>query len=468
MSGKQETRARRLPSHPVRWLLGSRKLAIKVGDGSDQPFICMVAEAKTQAVRAIDLQTSAPDAREASALLYEAMLSPMPNSGGRYRPAEVAMDDARLYRDLAPTLERIGVRAVWERTLPMLDEIARRTEQWLRRGPEPVGLAGAPGTTPAQLAEFYAAAAEFHVAAPWRWLGSADPIAVRCPADAEPVFVMLVAGDTERPGLNVCLCRDDLERYTGEGEVDENTGDMVPEVPVLVMFYTDASAMAPQDLHAIKRYGWTIHDDQAYPIFVHADPKAGFSPPSAENIWRTAAIMRKLPEFISAVGFDQGWARDAHEVYALPAIYPERTIALTFPHDLRPGVYIPIEPYEAIIEGWCPDESRRPLGLALAMFMARILTIMNAQGYSRSTIEQYSRAFNAIGWLQCRYGPYETFSPALFASDPPLEDEFRAFISPAKTALQQYRRAWRKLLAWTHLLETLPPDLLGTKDRESA
>jgi len=25
---------------------------------------------------------------------------------------------------------------------------------------------------------------------------------------------MLVAGDTERPGLNVCLCRDDLERYT--------------------------------------------------------------------------------------------------------------------------------------------------------------------------------------------------------------------------------------------------------------
>jgi hypothetical protein len=379
----------------------------------------------------------------------------MPHAGGRYRPSEVALDDAQLYRELTPMLERIDVRAVWERDLPMLNEIAWSTEGWLKHGPKSVGLAKAPGTTPTQLAEFFDAAAELYAADPWEWLGSADPIAVRYPADAEPVFVMLVAGDTEHPGLNVCLSREGLERCMSDEEEDEETEDMPPDVPVMIMFYADQDTMPPDDLKAVRRHGWTIRNDDAYPIFVHVDPEAGFSPPPADQIWCMAAILRKLPEFISAVGFDRGWARDAHEIYDLPDIYPECTVALTFPHDLPPGVYAPIEPYEAVVEAWCPDKSRRPLGFSLAALMSHILKMMHEQGYSPSTIEQYARSFDAIGWLQCRYGPHEAFSPGIFAGEPPLEDEFRTYISPTKSALEQYRRAWRKLREWVQVLESL-------------
>jgi len=145
-------------------------------------------------------------------------------------------------------------------------------------------------------------------------------------------------------------------------------------------------------------------------------------------------------------------------VYQLPEVYPERSVALTYPYDLPPGEYVPGEPYADVIDGWCRDPSQRPFASHLAIFMAQILRTLHAQGYSQATIDQYARSFEAIGWLLCQYGSYDALTRDLFQGAPPFEDEFRREISSAKTALQQYRRAWRMLGRWAYELDETPLD----------
>lgn len=467
MSSEQEARARRLPRRPGRWFLGYRKLGVIVQEGDGRPFLLLVVREDSGALRATELQATAPDADAVANLLYDALLRPEPGSGQPFRPAELVLDDATLYRELGPMLERIGIQPVWEHTIPTLDGVASHLEGVLRRSARPLALVRSRGTTRAQLAEFYAAAAAFYDADPWEWLGSADPIAVRYPQDAEPIFVMLVAGSTDRPGLNVCLTREDLERYMSgdEDELDEDAEIEPPDVPVLVMLYSDASVMATADLDAIRRYGWTIRDEEAYPLFFRVEPVRNFVPPTPDDIWRVSAILRVLPTFISTVGFDRGWVHDTHTVYDLPDVYPERTVALTYPYDLAPGTYVPVELYEALARVWCTDPSRQALGLAMAAFMFGVLHAMEIEGYAESTIEQYAAAFDAIGLLQCRFGSHDTFSTNIFVGEAPLEDAFREHISSAKTAIQRYRRAWRKLVDWARVIEALPDDAEGDMTR---
>ena len=467
MHSDQEQRARRLPSRPGRWLLGYRKLGMRVQEGDGHLYVLLVVHEDTGAIRATELLATAPDSRRLTDLLYDALLRPAQGSGQPYRPTELVMDDAGLYQELGPLLERLGVQPVWERSLAVLDEMARHLEGIMRRGARPLALVRSRGTTSAQRAAFYAAAGEFYAAAaafydadPWEWLGSADPIAVRYPHDAEPIFVMLVAGSTDQPGINVCLTREGLELYMGgdEDELEKDAEEQPPEVPVLIMYYSDASAMAPDDLAAIRKHGWTIRSEEAYPLFFRVEPPHDYAPPAVDDIWRVSAILQTLPAFITTVGFDKGWVHDTHMIYDLPDIYPERTVALTYPYDLVPGLYTPIEPYETLARSWCADPSREPLGLAMATFMFPLLQVMRAEGYAESTIDLYAKAFDDIGWLQCRFGPHDTFSTAIFVGDAPLEDAFRQQISPAKTALERYRRAWRRLVEWARLLETLPAE----------
>jgi len=468
MGMDQEARARHLPSRPGRWLLGYRKLAVLVDEGDGQPFVLVVVREDTGAIRATELQATAPETRNLTDLLYTALLNPATGSGQPYRPADLVMDDAALYQELGPILERIGVRPVWERTLPALDQVVRGLEGALRRTARPLALVHSPGATRAQLAEFYAAAAAFYGANPWQWLGSADPIAVRYPHNAEPIYVMLVAGSTDRPGLNVCLTREDLERYMADddSEADTDAEAEAPEVPVLIMFYSGASVMPPDDLRAIKRHGWPIRDEDAYPLFFRVESARSFLPPNADDVWRVSAILRTLPKFITTVGFDKGWVHDTHMVYDLPDVYPERTVALSYPYDLAPGTDVPIEPYEVLAADWCPDPSRQPLGLGIAAFMLDVLRGMQIEGYAESTIEQYGNSFDAIGWLLCRFGSHDTFSLEIFIGEAPLEDAFREHISPTTAALQRYRRAWRKLVARAHALKTSPTDVATPDDVE--
>ena len=132
------------------------------------------------------------------------MLRPM--MGPPHRPGVVEVADEAFQEALRERLDSLGIRCVLADDLEQVDDIFQQLGKFLSGGKAARPLVDVPGVQPDDIRGFYAAAAEFYRAAPWRLVPGDTTLKIECRQVPDPHLVR--GGDgPERPGARPGLVR---------------------------------------------------------------------------------------------------------------------------------------------------------------------------------------------------------------------------------------------------------------------
>ncbi len=162
------------------WQASARKMPVWVGTPGRlrRPWVVLVASPDDRLILGQALLEEAPTAAVLWDVLSRAMLRPA--AGDPYRPERVALPSESPWGELATHLEEVGVVVDDETPLDLVDHLMDDlTEQVFspKGGP---ALLEMPLVTPARVAGFYQAAAEFYRAAPWQKVTGDETIKIAC------------------------------------------------------------------------------------------------------------------------------------------------------------------------------------------------------------------------------------------------------------------------------------------------
>jgi hypothetical protein len=118
---------------------------------------------------------------------------------------------------------------------------------------------------PEVLAEFHAAAAAYHRAAPWRILGDGDPLVLHFPGDAEPWVASVMGGAGIHVGLAIYSELADLEAMLQAETVDAEA--RVKDMRgITVSISYDRAGEVPRPMRReVASAGWELAGPDAYP-----------------------------------------------------------------------------------------------------------------------------------------------------------------------------------------------------------
>jgi hypothetical protein len=183
---------------------------------------------------------------------------------------------------------------------------------------------------------FFAAAAEFHRAAPWRFVKHQHVIEVRYPPTAEPFWVGTV-NDGNVAGLMISDSLDVINRvFTGDGSAAKSMAYDVTSFGFALPHY----GVSCEDLDAIEKLGLAVDGEDGFPLLLRARVDAANNdfdrqPASPRDLERVAALVQALHEFmlsdVHMAAKEDSWPKLADATLMLPAGDPHGSIRLTFP-----------------------------------------------------------------------------------------------------------------------------------------
>jgi hypothetical protein len=97
------------------------------------------------------------------------------------------------------------------------------------------------------------------------------------------------------------------------------------------------------------------------------------------------------------------------------------------------------------IEDWHWDEPSHEFARQVGKFLSAFMDHLATTGLAESTLRKHESNCWVIGWLECRYGYHDTFSPEIFTRGPSFLCEFKRKFSDSKYAVTSYQATWRKL-----------------------
>jgi hypothetical protein len=164
-------------------------------------------------------------------------------------------------------------------------------------GERPVVLTRSVGITPADLEQFYTAAANFYRTQPWKRLAMDEVIALELEgAGEQPKYALVMGQSGITQGLAIYFTLADIR------EIFESRRDDLSFDSFSIMFGEDSS-IAPADLDAIEQFGWPVATPEAYPDALRVYPGQNVETP-------TAAEVRFISGALAAVA---GLARDREQ-----------------------------------------------------------------------------------------------------------------------------------------------------------
>ncbi len=260
-----------------------------------RPYGLMILNSTDGKIMGLEaVETVSPDwARES---LFKAITRPGPGLQP-HRPQIITLADPALVAALPPALSEIGVECRQMDTPVEAREIVADIEGHIRGDrPDVPGLLSVEGVTPEIVGDLFGAAAEFYRSAPWVWLTNTQALAVQIPSKAAPRYVSVMGNAGVEYGLSVSLRWDDLERMAS-GAV-EDPMEFIPPDGAHSMLFNPVVNTPFDDVDAAEQYHWEIVSDQAYPLPVIFDRRAGaLRPDRAELLWYQAAL-RAIPIFV--------------------------------------------------------------------------------------------------------------------------------------------------------------------------
>ncbi|HYW14500.1 MAG TPA: SEC-C domain-containing protein [Longimicrobium sp.] len=160
---------------------------------------------------------------------------------------------------------------------------------------------------PAVLAEFHAAAAAYHRAAPWHFLADADPLVLHFPGEAEPWTVSVMGSGGIHVGLALYSERADFEAMFQNDEADMDARVKEMRGITLSMSYDPATEVPRPMRREVASAGWELAGPDAYPSLL------GVRVPgrrmTAALVQRTGMACRAVTAFVQAAP-DAGPWRD--------------------------------------------------------------------------------------------------------------------------------------------------------------
>lgn len=281
------------------WLLAVRKLRLWITPDDkppERPFLTMILNHTQELILASSVG-EIPDPAEAQKILFSAMTKPQKLLGARPgRPAKIVFEDVDFQQALAPALQEIGIQALYRPTFRELDELVRELEAHMRGDqPEIHGLLSSKGASVKVVAALFEAAAEYHRAAPWIYLGNEDLLAVRVEPQKEPHFVSVMGQGGMEYGLALYKSWTDVERMFG---VHDHPMERIPDEGLHSLLFNEIVEVPFDDLDDIEKYGWNFVGPDAYPVPMIYMPSGEVRRPDAEEILWYEAVLRAVPGFV--------------------------------------------------------------------------------------------------------------------------------------------------------------------------
>lgn len=278
------------------WRAAVRQLPawIQVGSEMCRPTVCLVLDATNDLILATELVEGEPPDGWIWGGLQAAMLQP--SVGTPHRPEVVRLSPELPLAELGIRLESIGVRCVvnedTSQTDALIDDLTERVA-----GPSGLkALVRIPGMAPHQLGGFYAAAADFYRAAPWRQIPGDSVIRVETDAFSSGPWYAVIMGQRGME-LGVALYEDlDLLREILGGRLSDE--EHARRTAALSVTFGEVFDIAPEDADAIAEYDWPVATGEAYPSILRVNPGLALRTPLPWEVELLEACLRALPEFV--------------------------------------------------------------------------------------------------------------------------------------------------------------------------
>jgi hypothetical protein len=417
-----------------------------------RPFILLVIDQDRQQVLKTEIQRERPGPQWA----LEQLLKTMQGASlftllKKHRPKRISIDDPALAAHCAPELSELGITCGLRANLPEIEEVLLDLEAHSnQRDPRP-GLLSIKGVTVPLLAELYAAAADFHKAAPWEKLQNWMPIEIRYPADGPPRYAVILGSGREFYGLSLYFSPEDLA-------VMLEQAPRTKPISWLSLIFEDMTLMPFADLDAIEQNGWPVVGPNAHPLVIKPTGQDFSGLPTAADVSLLAAAIRAIPIFLHEQLLSTLLPAQASPT--LPGVHGNQQIKLDFPaagfDDWMSGFspddddeddeqYDEEDDLEEYIEGWHWDEPTHEFARQMGSFLFSFYDHLEAQNLSSVTLTKHERNGWAIAYLTINYGSYETFSPEIFLGGPCYETEYQRKFSDSDSSLRSYQATWRKL-----------------------
>lgn len=278
------------------WRAAACKLPtwIEVGGEMRRPIIRLVLDTTNDAL----LSTELLDQEPPDDWLMEGIRAAMchPAVGDPRRPGVVQLPpDIPLY-DLGTWLESLGIRCVVVEDTRQIDELVKDLTERLSGPRQLKALIHTPGIQPEQLEVFYAAAADFYRAAPWRHIHGDSIIRVETDAFKSGPWYAVIMGQ-QGMELGIVLYEDlELLHKILSGQLSEE--ENARKTSALSVSFGEVFDVAPADADAIESHGWMIASKEAYPSILRVNPGLALRTPLSWEVYLMEACLRSIPDFV--------------------------------------------------------------------------------------------------------------------------------------------------------------------------
>ena len=308
-----------------------------------RPYIVLALSVDTGTLHAAQVVQNDPTAAEIADALFQGMMKPPKGTRQKpHRPTQVQCEDAALAEALAQQLEPIGITVRQHPRPEGLDTLLCELESHMREGPELADLLSVEGVTPELVGGLFAAAAEFHRAAPWVQLTEENVLAVRVPPEKEARFVQVMGGGGVEYGLATYTRWEDVERMY---EMADSPLELLPPEGAHSFLFGDITLLPFGDLEAMEQHGWDVAGKEAYPLpLIFTREKQATRPSRADLEWYEAAL-RAIPLFVRdhLRADEQGNYLPAEAAFSVPVHSGKTTVHITYPAGALPKETRPVE-----------------------------------------------------------------------------------------------------------------------------
>lgn len=264
---------------------------IDVGGQSLRPWIALVMSRSGGVILWHELFVTQPPEGALSNALRMAVARPA--VGEARRPRQVIVRDHDEAVSVAALSDELGFDCVVEHDLPLVADAVNSLTSELLGGDRSAVLVKGEGTTPADLEQFYTAAAVFYRAAPWKRFAMDEVVGLeRSEAPGQRYYALVMGQSGITQGIAI------YERIRDVKAMFANNNERKVFDSFSVMFGEDLS-IAPADLDAIEQFGWPVATPEAYPDALRIHP--GPQPDSPRVETPTGEELRFLTATLEAI-----------------------------------------------------------------------------------------------------------------------------------------------------------------------
>jgi tetratricopeptide (TPR) repeat protein len=285
-----------LPHEYDVWQADFRRMPnwVRVGGKPLRAWVVLVTSRSNDLVLAHQM----PEETPLAALLWDVLVQAMqhPAAGTPHRPTELQVRPDERWEALRPHLEEIGVGLAVAEGLDQTEAVFQGMCEHVCGKPPP-GLLDMPGVTPERVASFYGAAVFFFRQAPWKKVGYEAAIRVECARfQSGPWYAVLMGQSGLTTGLALY---EDLQALRGMWAGEQADEDNARQSVATTVTFGEEWDIPVADLEAVKKHGWPVARDDAYPEAFRKERGLSLRPPLAWELELLEGCLRAVPEFVA-------------------------------------------------------------------------------------------------------------------------------------------------------------------------